>query len=63
MVMINSHGVEVSVTEGVVEMVHDPNPTFIFFAFFSLLFIRCFDFYVWVQRLQAALAMIKKNHG
>jgi len=36
---MNSHGVEISIAGGVVEMVRDPNPrSFFFFFFFSFFF-------------------------
>jgi len=57
MLTINWHGVEFSIAEGVEEIVRDPNPMPLFFFFFM-----CFVlFIIQVQRLRAALAMVKKN--
>ena len=40
MVTINSHGIEISIAGGVVEMVHDPNP--IPFFYFIFIFYHAF---------------------
>jgi len=60
---MNSHGIEISIAGCVEEMVRDPNPMFFsFFLFFLFFFIMCFVLInYWVQRLCAALAMVKKE--
>ena len=58
--MINSHGVEIAIAEGVRKMVRDPTSRrFFFFFFFS--YIMCFVFNYGEQRPHAALAMAKKK--
>jgi len=64
MLTIKSHGVEFSIAGCVVEMIRDPNPVpFSFFLSFYVFF--CFMWFVLfiikVQRLRAALAMVKTN--
>jgi len=44
MLTMNSHGVEISIAGGVVEMVRDPNPIPSFFSFFFL-FLSCALYY------------------
>ena len=57
-----SHGVEISIAGGGGEMVRGPSPRRFYFYFFIFLYhVLCFIILVRVQRLRAALAMVKKN--
>jgi len=60
MLSMNSHGVEISITQGVEEIIRDPNPTPFYFIF--IVFIMCFVLInYWEQRVRAALAMVKEK--
>ena len=57
---MKTHGVEISIAGGVVEMVRGPTPRLFFFFFFS--YIMCFVLIDYgEQRPRAVLAMAKKK--